>query len=63
MQGDLVRSMKEKGAAKAEWQPHVQVLLDMKKQLEAMKLTNPATPKVQATPSFSLSNRCLNSLS
>lgn len=42
-QADLVRSMKEGGAAKGEWQPHVKVLLEMKKQLESMKK---ATPQV-----------------
>ncbi|XP_046664099.1 LOW QUALITY PROTEIN: methionine--tRNA ligase, cytoplasmic-like [Homalodisca vitripennis] len=30
-QADLVRTMKEGGAAKDEWQPHVAVLLEMKK--------------------------------
>ncbi|XP_049942399.1 methionine--tRNA ligase, cytoplasmic isoform X1 [Schistocerca serialis cubense] len=34
-QGNVVREMKARGAPKEEWQPHVAVLLDLKKQLEA----------------------------
>ncbi|XP_065221713.1 methionine--tRNA ligase, cytoplasmic isoform X2 [Planococcus citri] len=41
-QGNLVRNMKSGGAQKAEWQPHVNALLDMKKQYEELK-------KVQAS--------------
>lgn len=52
-QADLVRSMKEGGAAKGEWQPHVKVLLEMKKQLESMKkatpqVTLPADPNLRS---------------
>lgn len=36
-QGNLVRKMKSSGAQKAEWQPHVNALLDMKKQFEELK--------------------------
>lgn len=36
-QAELVRSMKTSGAPKEEWQPHVTVLLEMKKKLAAMK--------------------------
>ncbi|XP_054262905.1 methionine--tRNA ligase, cytoplasmic-like [Macrosteles quadrilineatus] len=58
-QADLVRSMKEGGAAKSEWQPHVKVLLEMKKQLEGMKK---ATPQVQNQTSSPSSSRTVEVL-
>lgn len=39
-QGELVRNMKSSGKDKREWMPHVEVLKDMKKQLEELKITN-----------------------
>ena len=48
-QGNLVRKMKGSGAQKAEWQPHVNALLDMKKQYEELK-------KVQETMANNVSS-------
>lgn len=39
-QGELVRNMKSSGKDKSEWMPHVEVLKDMKKQLEELKIAN-----------------------
>ncbi|KAB0804650.1 hypothetical protein PPYR_01620 [Photinus pyralis] len=38
-QADKVRALKSSGAAKTLWQPEVNILLDLKKQLEAAKTT------------------------
>ncbi|RZF48248.1 hypothetical protein LSTR_LSTR006215 [Laodelphax striatellus] len=38
-QGDLVRKMKGSGASRSEWQPQVNILLDLKKQLAAAQKT------------------------
>ncbi|KAI5745253.1 hypothetical protein M8J76_009512 [Diaphorina citri] len=55
-QGNLVRQVKSSGVEKSEWQPHVDKLLSLKKQLEAMKSQQSAatdTTKTSATPSAS----------
>lgn len=40
MQGDLVRTLKQRGAQKSEWEPYVKGLLEMKKSLEQMKIAS-----------------------
>ncbi|CAG9829132.1 unnamed protein product [Diabrotica balteata] len=39
-QGDKVRQLKSSGADKSVWQPEVKILLDLKKQLEALKINS-----------------------
>ncbi|XP_075225547.1 methionyl-tRNA synthetase 1 isoform X2 [Lycorma delicatula] len=46
-QGNLIREMKASGQTKSEWQPHVNVLLDMKKQLEEMKASVPSVSELE----------------
>jgi len=42
-QADHVRSLKSSGKPKSEWQPQVQILLDLKKQLENAKKSAPSS--------------------
>lgn len=46
-QGDLVRSLKSSGVPRSEWQPQVNVLLEMKKQLAEMKASIPSLSDLQ----------------
>lgn len=54
-QGEKVRKLKGSGVEKAMWQPEVTILLELKKQLESLKLkvggVNTAKVAPKATPS------------
>ncbi|XP_039480722.1 methionine--tRNA ligase, cytoplasmic [Drosophila santomea] len=49
-QGDKVRKLKGSTKDKAVWQPEVNILLDLKKQLEAAQKAAKAAPAANATP-------------
>lgn len=50
LQGEKVRQLKATTKDKAVWQPEVNVLLDLKKQLTAAQAAPPTAPAATATP-------------